>query len=253
MKITAYKTHKITLGEDIFTILDRYLPPLKEGSVVAIASKIIAYYQKDVLKKEDKIKKQELIPQEADFYLGEDYQMTYGQIISIKDHMLTASAGIDESNGNGYFIFWPRNVQKITNEIWEYLRKKHKIKKLGIIITDSRSIPLRWGVIGIALSWCGFEPLKNYIGEPDIYGHIMHAEKTSLIDSLATAATVTTGEGNEQKPLAVIEDVDFVNFQNRPPTDEEIKSLQIELKDDLFNPLLTSVKWKRGEKNKRVP
>ena len=198
-------------------------------------------------KKEAGMEKEDLIEQEADYYLSDEYPRPFGQSISIKNHTLTASAGIDESNGNGYFILWPKDLQKITNTIWEYLREKHQIKNLGIIITDSRIVPLRWGVIGIALSWCGFEPLKDYTGEPDIFGRIMMVEKTSLIDSLATTATVTTGEGGEQKPLAVIEDIPFVTFQNRPPTEGEIKHLQIALKDDLFEPLLSSVKWKKGK------
>ena len=248
MKVTAYKTHKITVGEDLFAILDQYLPTLKERSVVAITSKIISLCQKDVIKKEKGIEKKDLIPMETDYYLGDEYLRKYGQIISIKNHTLTASGGIDESNGDGYFILWPKNLQETTIHIWEYLRKKKSLKNLGIIVTDSRTSPLRWGVTGIALSWCGLEPLKNYIGQSDIYGQIMHAEKTSIIDSLATATTIVTGEGNEQQPLAVIEDVDFVEFQNRPPTDEEIKSLQIDMKDDLFEPLLTSVKWKKGGK-----
>jgi dihydrofolate synthase / folylpolyglutamate synthase len=248
MKVTAYKTHKVTVGEDIFAILDKYLPTLEENTVVAIASKIVAFCQNDVIKKEPGMEKRDLIEQEADYYLGDEYPRPFGQSISIKNFTLTASAGIDESNGNGYFVLWPKNLQEITNKIWEYLRDKHKINNFGVIITDSRVVPLRWGVIGIALSWCGFEALKDYTGEPDIFGRIMHVEKTSLIDSLATAATVTTGEGGEQKPLAVVEDLDFVTFQNRPPTSEEITHLQIALKDDLFEPLLSSVKWKKGGK-----
>ena len=51
MKVTAYKTHKVDVGENIFKILDEYLPHLQENSVVAIASKIIAFCQKDVIKK----------------------------------------------------------------------------------------------------------------------------------------------------------------------------------------------------------
>ncbi|HVA97188.1 MAG TPA: coenzyme F420-0:L-glutamate ligase [Candidatus Acidoferrales bacterium] len=247
MKVTAYKTHKITVGEDIYEILDRYLPKLSDGSVVAIASKIISFCQKDVIKKENGLEKRDLIPHETDYYLGNDYKMTYNQIISIKNHTLTASGGIDESNGDGYFILWPKNLQQITNHIWKYLRKKHKIQNLGVIVTDSRTTPLRWGVTGISLSWCGFEPLKNYIGEPDIYGQIMQTEKTSIVDSLATVATVVTGEGNEQQPLAVIEDINFVQFQSHVPTEKEIKDLQIDTKDDLFEPLLNSVKWEKGK------
>lgn len=248
MKVTAFKTHKISVGENIFKILDDYLPPLKEESVVAITSKVIALCQKDVIKKEPGKEKIDFIPQEADFYLGDEYVMKYGQIISIKNHTLTASAGIDESNSNGYFVLWPKNLQEITNKIWEKLRKKNTVRKLGVIITDSRTVPLRWGVTGIALSWCGLEPLKSYIGKPDIYGNMLRAEKTNIIDSLSSAATVTTGEGNEQQPIALIEDATFVTFQNRVPTQEEITNLQIDLKDDLFEPLLTSVTWKKGGK-----
>src|SRR5487761_735724 len=138
MKVTAYKTHKITVGEDIYEILDRYLPKLSDGSVVAIASKIISFCQKDVIKKENGLEKRDLIPHETDYYLGNDYKMTYNQIISIKNHTLTASGGIDESNGDGYFILWPKNLQETTNHIWEYLKNKYAIKNLGIIVTDSR-------------------------------------------------------------------------------------------------------------------
>src|SRR5437764_1264001 len=120
MIVKAYKTHKVTVGENILTILDTYLPQLKEGTVVAIASKIIAFCQKDVIKKEPGMGKKDLISQEADYYLGDEYPRPFGQSISIKNHTLTASAGIDESNGNGYFILWPKNLQEITNKIWEY-------------------------------------------------------------------------------------------------------------------------------------
>lgn len=248
MKVTAIKTHKIIVGENIFAILDKYLPPIKEKSVVAVSSKIIALCQKDVIKKEPGKEKKDYIPFEADLYLDNEYPMKYGQVISIKNNILTASAGIDESNGDGYFILWPKDLQKITNKIWEDIRKRHTIKNLGVIVTDSRTIPLRWGVTGIALSWCGLEPLKSYIDKPDIFGNTMHSEKTSIIDSLATAATVTMGEGNEQQPLALIEDADFVTFQNHVPTNEEVANLRIELGDDLFEPLLRSVKWEKSKK-----
>jgi dihydrofolate synthase / folylpolyglutamate synthase len=48
----------------------------------------------------------------------------------MKDNTLIPSAGIDESNANGYYILRPKNIQKMTKEIWQYLKKKCKIKKL---------------------------------------------------------------------------------------------------------------------------
>jgi F420-0:gamma-glutamyl ligase len=92
--------------------------------------------------------------------------------------------------------------------------------------------------------------LKSYIGTPDIFGRPLHFEKTNVADSLATASVVVMGEGNEQTPLAVISDVPFVEFQDKNPTQEELEGLHIELEDDVFAPLLTSVEWKKGKGGK---
>jgi F420-0:gamma-glutamyl ligase len=56
------------------------------------------------------------------------------------------------------------------------------------------------------------------------------------------------GEGDEQQPLAIIEDVPFVKFQSRNPTKKELSGIKISLGDDVFSSLLTSVKWEKGEK-----
>jgi F420-0:gamma-glutamyl ligase len=57
------------------------------------------------------------------------------------------------------------------------------------------------------------------------------------------------GEGNEQTPLAVIEDVPFVKFQARNPLKKELESFHIDMEDDLYAPLLKGVKWRKGGKN----
>ena len=54
------------------------------------------------------------------------------------------------------------------------------------------------------------------------------------------------GEGNEQTPLATIEDVPFVKFQSRNPTKNELNELNILFEDDLYAPLLKSINWKKG-------
>ena len=76
----------------------------------------------------------------------------------------------------------------------------------------------------------------------------MHAEKSNIADSLATAAVTVMGEGNEQQPLAIIEDLPFVAFQDRNPTAKELEELKIKLEDDVYASLLTSVTWKTGMK-----
>lgn len=246
MNIKAYKTNKIKAGDDLFKILDKYLPELEEESIVVITSKIISICQGRIVKHTDKITKDELVKKEAGLILPEKY-VKYGVRLTITDNNLIASAGIDESNGNGYFILWPENPMGEAIKIWSYLRKKFSVKHLGVVISDSHGIILRKGLIGFGLAWCGFEPLKNYIGKPDIFGKKLMVTKANLLDELAPSAVLVMGEGNEQTPLAIISDVQSIKFVNRPATKEEISEMRIDKDDDIYSALLTSVKWKKGK------
>ncbi len=180
--------------------------------------------------------------QEAQSYLP---QQRMGYFMTINHNMLVVNAGIDESNSDGSLSLWPKNPQKSTNLIREYLVKKYKIKHLGVILTDSKVTPLRWGVTGYTLSHSGFAALKSYIGKKDIFGEEMHVEQANIADSLATAAVVSMGEGNEQQPLAVLTDVPFVTFQERNPTQKELKNLIIKPENDMYSSLLTAVSWEK--------
>lgn len=246
MKITSIKTHKITKKDkDIFKILDVYIKDLKEKSVVAVTSKIIAICEGRLVSK-NAATKDELTEQEAEWYLPR-HLSKYDFCISIKNNTFTASAGVDESNGNGYYVLWPSNPQKSANEIRSYLKKKFGIEHVGVIITDSKTMPLRWGVTGVAIAHSGFSALNSYIGKPDVFGRLLKAEKLNVSDTLATAAVGVMGEGNEQTPLAIIEDLPFVKFQKGNPSQRELAGLHIELEDDLYAPLLRGVKWRRGK------
>lgn len=244
----AYKTRKIVEGDNLFEILESYLPQLEENSVVAVTSKIIAICEGRVAEDTEETRDR-LVEEEAEYYLPR-HSNKYDFCISIKHNTFTATAGIDRSNGNGKLVLWPKDPQKAVNEIREFLQKKFNVKNIGVITTDSKTSPLRWGVTGVAIAHSGFNALKSYIGEPDIFGRPLHFEKTNVADSLATTATLVMGEGGEQTPLAVITDIPFVVFQPRNPTQEELDSLHIELEDDVFHPLLTAVEWKKGQGGK---
>ena len=129
MTIIAYKTHKIQPNEALFTILDRYLPKLQENNIVAIASKIVGICEGRVVKKISDEQKYELAKQEAEYYLPPE-ENKYGVMLTINHNLIVASAGIDESNSNGYLSLWPKDPQQSVNEIRDFLTKKHQIKKL---------------------------------------------------------------------------------------------------------------------------
>lgn len=245
MIVKAYKTSKIKVGDNLFKVLDKYLPKLNEKEIVAISSKVVATCEGRVVK-EDTVDKDELIASEAQFYIPRQTN-PYNVTLTVTRSILAAAAGIDESNGNGYYILWPKDLQKSANKIREYLCKKFKKKYIGVILTDSKTTPMRWGVTGIALGYSGFKGIKSLIGKPDIYGRKLEYTTVSVMDSLASAAILEMGESNEQKPLAVISDLSVVEFQDHNPTEKELDEWKISIKDDLYGEFLKNAPWKKGK------
>lgn len=249
MNITAYRTPTVTPGDDLYQLLDEALPMVPPNSIVVITSKIISLCQNQVISKQEVTNKQNLIQQESEYYLEGTYIQRYGVCITIKNQLLIPTAGIDESNGQNCYILYPQNIPKVAAEIWHYCRKRNSDQPVGVLITDSHTTPLRRGVIGIALGWCGFKPLYSYIGKPDLFENPIRITQVNVLDALAASAVFMMGEGNEQTPLAIIEQAPRITFQDHPPTQQDLDSVTIDLKDDLYAPLLESVRWKKGSRS----
>jgi len=150
----------------------------------------------------------------------------------VKDGMVMASAGVDESNGNGALILLPRDSWRVASAIRSHIRKRRRLRELGVIITDSRNAPFRKGITGAALAYSGFKGLKDYRRTLDIFGRPFHFSRVDVADSLATAAVLCMGEGNEKRPLAIISGapVTYTDKINK-------KELRISLEEDMYGPL----------------
>lgn len=220
---------------------------MHEDSVLAITSKVVSLCENRVIPL-DSIDKEKLIKQEATYYLP-DALSKYGYHFTITNDTLISSAGIDESNGDDNYVLWPQDSQKTANEVRSYLVNRFKVKNIGVIIVDSTCTPLRLGTSGVALGYSGFRPLNSYIGKPDLFGRPFAVSRSNIAGGLASAAVLVMGEGTEQTPFAVIEDLNFVEFQSSDPTNEELEIINIPREDDLFAPFFDSVNWLHGDKN----
>ena len=172
---------------------------------------------------------------ENKIYVAHD-QGQYGDVFS---------SGVDESNANGKIILLPKDSFKTARVLCEKLKKHYRIKDLGVIISDSRLLPLRAGIVGVALGYSGFRGVRDYRGTPDIFGRKLKLSRTDIADSLATAAVLLMGEGAEQQPLAVITKAP-VQFTNKTDRNE----LFIDPREDIYQPLFEEIKKIRWTKNR---
>ncbi len=154
--------------------------------------------------------------------------------------MVMSSAGIDESNARGKIVLLPKDSFVSAKSLHTKLSKIYKVKNLGILITDSRLLPLRAGVVGVALGYAGFKGVRDYRGKKDMFGRVLKFSRTDIADSLATSAVLLMGEGSEQQPLALISSapVDFVKNVNR-------KELIMDPAEDVYAPIFQALKNKK--------
>ncbi len=245
MKASAIRTKKVTSGScTISQLLDDFLSEMPERGVLVVASKIVSLCEGATVPKEgtDPYK---LVQDESEWYMP-DAKEQHGYISTIAHNILTPNSGIDESNADGRYVLWPACPQRSANQIRRYLVDRFGLREVAVIIADSSFVPLRWGSMGFALAYSGIEPLRRYYDDLDLFGRPLLLSRTNVVDCLATTATFLMGEGAEQTPLAVIEDIPNVVFLQRDPTPQEIAARHTPPEEDSFGPILTSVDWERG-------
>ncbi len=220
MELYGLQTPIIQPGDNIAIILEQSIQrhdlTLCDKDVLVIAETAVATAQGRIQKLEnvriskrakDLSEKYSLEPGIAQLVLEEADEILGGVprvILTIKNNTLLANAGIDRSNAPlGSVVLLPANP---TEEAWQIktaLEKDQDIE-LGVIIADSRTQPLRLGTVGLALAVAGIEPIKDFRGQPDLFGRLLQITRSAIADNLASAAQLLMGEANEQIPAVLI-------------------------------------------------
>lgn len=237
---TAIRTRIFNAGENLAAFVAESVPRalVKEKMVVAITSKIVSLAENRIVERA-KIQKVELVKRESERFYGE---IGHGCFLTVKHGLLIASAGIDESNSaTGDYILYPEDPYASARELWTQLRVVWGLEELGIVLTDSRTMPLRRGVTGIALSYWGFRALRDLIGRPDIFGRPMKMTQMNLADGIAGAAVMMMGEADERTPLALVSGMDL-EFVPVVSPDE----IGIPYEEDLYYPVLRACEERKN-------
>lgn len=228
MEVRALRTRVFKEDEDLGAFIIEHIPTLQSGSILVVTSKIVSLSEGRTADVKDREK---IIQAESEFVMRTKHTW-----LTIKDGTVMASAGVDESNADGKLILLPKDSFQSADALRTKFLRHFNIQHLGILITDSRFVPLRAGAAGVALGYAGFKGVREYRGKPDIFGRVLRLSRTDIADGLATAAVLEMGEGAEKQPLAIIESapVEFVEKVDR-------HELHIDIDDDLYRPLFENL------------
>jgi dihydrofolate synthase / folylpolyglutamate synthase len=215
--------------DDLFSFLGDSLTDVREGDIIVVTSKVVAIGEGRCVHAQDFDK---------DLYVAETAQVTIPRSywrtpLTITNNMFVSSSGVDQSNSNGYYSLLPKDPFVSAEKIFEYLALRFNTRNIGVIITDSHSVPCRYGAVVGAISWWGFEPLQDHIGREDLFGRKIEHERSNLVDGIAAGAGVVMGEVGECTPIVIAREVPNLVYTKEntkdtlfcPPADDTMRVL----------------------------
>jgi coenzyme F420-0:L-glutamate ligase len=227
MRLYAVETRVVKPGDNLVDVildsLRKQTLKLEDNDVLALASKIVSYSQGRIMKlgdvkpseKAKKLaRKHSLDPEFAELVLREAEKVYGGvekAILTLKDNIITANAGIDNKNAPvGSAVLWPRDLVEWLKNFRDEINRK-TARRIAVVVVDSGLIPLRIGTVGLALATAGFNPIREWRGKGDLYGRPIMITRHAVADDLASAAHLLIGEAAEKTPIVLIKNapVDF--------------------------------------------
>lgn len=189
---------------------------VKRGDVIAVSSKIVSLSERRLAKVSSVepsgaarrlAQRFKMDPRIVQIVLSEADQVlggVKGTLLTVKNGILTANAGIDEKNAlKDHVVLWPMNPESSARNLRDQLAAAF-CNELSVILVDSRVTPLRIGTSGVALAAAGSPNIRDYRGLKDLSGRVIRITRQNLADDLASSAHAVMGEGTESVPAAII-------------------------------------------------
>ncbi|TFF67731.1 coenzyme F420-0:L-glutamate ligase [Candidatus Thorarchaeota archaeon] len=222
LELVPIKTRTITQDDDFLAVLSESMNSIdlqfRDGDVLGVAETPLGTTEGRVVKladvpvSEEAAKlggKYDILPAVAQLIIDEADEILGGiprVVLTIKNNTLMANAGVDKSNvPSGYASLLPIDPKGSASRLRQEILDRWGVR-VGTLIIDSRTQPLRLGNIGMALGVAGFRPVIDDRGRKDLFGNEMRITRRAVADNLASACTVLMGESDESIPAVLIRD-----------------------------------------------
>lgn len=220
LEVLGIKTDLVRPGDDLAEALLRGMEraglALADGDVLVVAESAVATAEGGVVslvevtpgaRARELAEKYEKDPREMELIIDSSDRIMGGipgVVLTIKDGFLYPNAGIDHSNAPpGSVVLFPKEPQRSAALLRERMEEASG-KRIGVVIGDSRTHPLRLGCVGVALACDGIVPVEDARGQKDLFGRALLVTRKAVADNLVSAAEVVMGEGDEGIPAVII-------------------------------------------------
>ena len=135
---------------------------------------------------------------------------------------IAVNAGIDRSNVPGAeLLLLPEDPTASAERL-------HEALGVPAVVTDTSGRPFRYGQRGVAIGWAGIPAARDWRGETDRDGRELGVTVEAVVDELAAAANLLTGEGDDGLPVVVVRDFAFGDHDGsdalfRDPADDYVQ------------------------------
>lgn len=219
LEIFGIKTPLIKAGDDLLGVIRKGLADanltLDDGDIIVVSAKAIGTAEGRIIRLTDVTPSSQAIhlakmydidPAFAEVVLRESDEILGGvkmALTTIKRGVLIANGGADQSNSPpGTVTLWPKDPQASAESIRSALLEGKS--RLGVLVTDSRTLPLRMGNSAVAIGIAGFRAIEDLRGKPDLFGRPMRIKRLAVADNIASAAQLVMGETSESTPVALV-------------------------------------------------
>jgi len=208
---------EVGTGDDVAALVDDQTT-LRDGDVVCVASTIVSKAEGrafDLADFEPGFRAR-AIARRLEAVTGEDKNPRFARAVLEESEELlmeapflltvtrfghiTVNAGIDRSNvPDADLLLLPADPAESARAIREGLDADP-----AVVVTDTSGRPFRHGQRAVALGWAGIPASRDWRGEHDRDGRELDVTVQAVVDELAGAANLVTGEGAGGTPVAVV-------------------------------------------------
>jgi coenzyme F420-0:L-glutamate ligase/coenzyme F420-1:gamma-L-glutamate ligase len=131
-------------------------------------------------------------------------------IAETKHGFVCANAGIDSSNvyGDNIVCLLPVDPDASARRIMAAISASTGVQRIAVIVSDTFGRAWREGHVNFAIGIAGMEPMRDYRGEIDAAGKMLHVTTIATADEIAAAAEMVNGK-YDNVPAAIVRGFEF--------------------------------------------